>query len=117
METETTRNKNEDRYLNIQHSAQKNRVIGSSGDRVIYAPRNNPAGRDHPISRSRRAGSPDLSNYSWRNACTGSSLAARDAGYSPAERLTSTEKPIAASASHKGTYQKFCGLVSTQRSR
>ena len=41
--------------------------------------------------------------YSYRRASTGSSFAARDAGYIPAARLTSTANPMANATSQKGT--------------
>ena len=42
--------------------------------------------------------------YSYRSASTGSNRDARDAGYQPASRLTTSEKPIAPATSHQETY-------------
>ena len=47
--------------------------------------------------------------HSYRIACTGSSRAARDAGYSPASRLTTMAKPMAAANSQGGTEETVSG--------
>src|SRR5436305_2776021 len=43
--------------------------------------------------------------HSYLRACTGSSFAARDAGYSPESKLITNEKPNAAPISQSGTVQ------------
>ena len=49
-------------------------------------------------------------SYSYLNACTGSSFAARLAGYKPESRLSRIENTIASSTSHHGTDQICSGL-------
>src|SRR5262249_2576597 len=49
-------------------------------------------------------------SQSYLRACTGSSRAARAAGYSPATRLTNSENPIAPKISHSGTSHTSSGV-------
>ena len=86
--------------VGIQHGPKPSSQTFNSG---VLGP-NSPAGPD-----LRRARMPELplqtsgSPYSYLNACTGSSFAARLAGYKPESRLTRIENRIAANTNHQGT--------------
>src|SRR5690242_6788488 len=95
------------KYKNGSHGRANCRI----SERLIFKSRNTERSQSQEL-RTKGQEPTAAFRQSCLSDCTGSSLAARDAGYNPADRLTITENTSAAPTNQDGTTQKFSGRMS-----